>query len=91
LEWIARKRKFVKVYLAFPYNPYHPEPYTHFTQEGIMDIPNDFLIGEEYWNFLGGPNSFKQVLDVFDSVGKSFKDKLNEKFKEIAKNKIDSY
>lgn len=26
LEWIARRQKAVNVYLAFPYNPYHPEP-----------------------------------------------------------------
>ena len=27
LEWVARRRKRIKVFLAFPYNPYHPEPY----------------------------------------------------------------
>lgn len=27
LEWVARKRMPVNVYLAFPYNPYHPNPY----------------------------------------------------------------
>jgi len=25
LEWVARKRFAVKVFLAFPYNPYHPK------------------------------------------------------------------
>lgn len=91
LEWIARRRTPIKVFLAFPYNPYHPEPYSRFTEAGMMDHPNDFLIGEEYWNFLGGKNTFKELLDTFDTIGKEFKTRLQQKFKEIAKEKFDSY
>lgn len=91
LEWVARKRKTIKVFLAFPYNPNHPKPYSHFTISGMMDYPNDFLIGEEYWDLLGGKNTFPDLLKVFDEVGKDFKEKLNNKFREIAKSKIDSY
>lgn len=32
LEWVARRRNPVKVFLAFPYNPYHPQPYERFTE-----------------------------------------------------------
>lgn len=88
LEWVARKRKKIKVYLAFPYNPYHPEPYSRFTQVGMMDHPNDFLVGEEYWNLLGGKNTYLELLEVFDQVGKKFKDDLSSKFKEVAEKKI---
>ncbi|MDE2217540.1 MAG: TdeIII family type II restriction endonuclease, partial [Planctomycetota bacterium] len=91
LEWIARRRTPIKVFLAFPYNPYHPEPYSRFTEVGMMDHPNDFLVGEEYWNFLGGKNTFKELLDTFDTIGKEFKTSLQQKFKEIAKEKFDSY
>lgn len=91
LEWVARKRKPIKVFLAFPYNPYHPEPYSRFTEVGMMDHPNDFLIGEEYWDLLGGKNTFPELLDVFDKVGKEFKTKLQAKFKQVAKDKLDSY
>ena len=91
LEWVARKRSVVKVFLAFPYNPYHPEPYSRFTETGMMDIPNDFLIGGDYWDFIGGKNTFPQLLDTFDEVGKEFKEKLQAKFKQIAKEKISSY
>ncbi len=91
LEWVARKRKHINVYLAFPYNPYHPKPYHRFTEVGMMDPPNDFLVGEEYWNFIGGDNTFYDLLKTFDEVGKEFKEKLGEKFKQIAKEKIDSY
>ncbi|GAH19133.1 unnamed protein product, partial [marine sediment metagenome] len=72
LEWVARRRKKINVFLAFPYNPYHPEPYSRFTEVGMMDSPNDFLVGDEYWNFIGGKNTFPQLLKVFDEVGKEF-------------------
>lgn len=91
LEWVARVRKPIHVYLAFPYNPYYPEPYSRFTEVGMMDSPHDFLVGEEYWNFLGGENTFVELLETFDKVGKEYKEKLNNKFKEIAEVKIENY
>ena len=91
LEWIARRRSSVKVFLAFPYNPYHPVPYARFTETGMMDHPNDFLIGDEYWDFIGGKDTFPQLLETFDEVGKEYKEKLQAKFKQIANEKISSY
>lgn len=91
LEWIARKRKPVRVFLAFPYNPYHPEPYSRFTERGMMNHPHDFLIGDEYWDFLGGKGTFLQLPETFDEVGKQYKLKLKTKFKQIAEQRIDSY
>ncbi len=91
LEWVARKREEINVYLAFPYNPYHPKPYSRFTEVGMMDSPNDFLVGDQYWDFLGGKNTFPELLNTFDEVGKEFKDKLHLKFKKIAKEKLESF
>ncbi|MEO8233695.1 MAG: TdeIII family type II restriction endonuclease [Ignavibacteriota bacterium] len=91
LEWVARKGKPIQVFLCFPYNPYHPEPYTRFTEVGMMEHKKDFLIGEEYWEFLGGKDTFSELLSIFDEVGKEFKDRINKKFKEIAEQKINSY
>lgn len=89
LEWVARRRKPIKVYLAFPYNPYHPNPYQRFTQVGMMDAPNDFLVGDEYWDCIGGKDTFPELLRVFDEIGHDYKEQLNRKFKEIAKEKLD--
>lgn len=91
LEWVARKRKPIKVFLAFPYNPYHPQPYSRFTMQNMMDYPNDFLIGEEYWNLLGGKNTFQELLSVFDYVGKNYKEKISAKIQQVAKAKIEIY
>ena len=91
LEWIARKRIPIKAYLAFPYNPYYPQPYQRFTEVGMMDPPHDFLIGDAYWDFIGGRGAFPELLEIFDSVGRHYQDELNRKFKAVAKEKFDSY
>jgi len=88
LEWIARKRKPVRVFLAFPYNPYHPQPYERFTEQGMLERGKEFLIGKEYWDFLGGDNTFEELLDLFDLVGKEFKERIQQKIKQVAKEKM---
>jgi len=91
LEWIARRRKPIKAILAFPYNPYFPRPYERFTNQNIMQEGIDFLIGEDYWNFLSGKNTYINLLDIFDEVGKKWKDKISEKIEQVAKDKMEDY
>lgn len=88
LEWIARRRKSINVYLAFPYNPYFPQPYSRFTEQGLLERGSEFLVGEEYWEFLGGKNTFNELLQIFDFVGKKFKVKIEQKIKEVASEKM---
>lgn len=88
LEWVARRRSPIKVFLAFPYNPYHPQPYERFTEQGVLDRGREFLIGKEYWDFLGGENTFEELLSLFDSVGKNFKEKIRNKIQEVARSKM---
>lgn len=90
LEWVARRRRPVKVFLAFPYNPYYPQPYERFTEQGVLEKEKEFLIGKEYWNFLGGGKTFEQLLELFDLVGKKFKEKIQQKIKQVAKEKMKS-
>jgi len=89
LEWIARRRKRIRAILAFPYNPYHPNPYRRFTEQNLMDAGNDFLVGEEYWDMLCGAGAYDQLLDVFDRVGKRWKERIQEKVAEVARAKLE--
>lgn len=88
LEWIARKRKSVKVILAIPYNPYHPKPYDRFTMKGFFIPGEDLLVGQDYWEYLGGNNTYEDLLSLFDKTGIEFKDRIQEKIKEVANKKI---
>ena len=78
------------VYIAFPYNPYYPQPYERFTLQGLLTSGSDLLIGKEYWDYLGGDNTFEELLALFDSVGKRYKDKISDKIKEVADLKMDA-
>ncbi len=90
LEWIARRRRSVKVYLAFPYNPYYPNDYPakpRFAQ--VVERRKEFLIGAEYWDFLGGENTFEELLVLFEDVGKRFKERILEKIQKVAAEKME--
>ncbi len=88
LEWVARKQQPIQAILAFPYNPYYPEPYSRFTEQGVVEHGTEFLIAEEYWDFLGGKGTFVELLKIFDEVGKKFKEEIKKKIEEVAREKI---
>jgi hypothetical protein len=88
LQWIALRKKKVNTILAIPYNPYHPEPYSRFTMQGFLDEEKELYVAEKFWELLGGKGTYKEVLDIFDEVGKEFKSKIQEKIKEVADGKM---
>ena len=87
LQWVARKQRPVETILAFPYNPYEPEPYARFTQQGMIDVQRELLVGPAYWNFVAGEAVYDDLLDVFDQVGADFRKRILSKFEEIASEK----
>jgi hypothetical protein len=74
----------------FPFSEFDNDviPYLAIKDFGTTGL--DGKTGED-GDFPGGKKTFSDLLTVFDEVGQSFKEKLNKKFKEIAKSKIDSY
>ncbi|MDP3027659.1 MAG: TdeIII family type II restriction endonuclease [Nanoarchaeota archaeon] len=89
LQWVALRKKKVNTLLAIPYNPYHPEPYNRFTMQGYLDEEKDLYVAERFWELLGGKGTYKEVLDIFDEVGKEFKEKIQKKIKEVAEGKME--
>ncbi|MCJ7646834.1 TdeIII family type II restriction endonuclease [bacterium] len=89
LEWIARRRKPIRAILALPYNPYFPKSYKRFAEQNLMEMGVDFLVGEDYWNLLSGENTFIELLEIFDRVGKKWKDEILSKIEQVAKEKME--
>ena len=77
LTWIARANKPITSAIVFPYNPYHPKPYKRIGFDIIS--PDDVMIGEDYWDFLGGKGCYEEVLDLYEEVGKSMWSKIEAK------------
>ncbi len=88
LEWIAlrgseEKGVRIKTIVAIPYNPYEPEPYERWTLQGLFDLKEEVLVGEEFWNFLGGKNTYHDLLSVFEKAGLELYDEIDAKMKSL--------
>jgi hypothetical protein len=88
LIWIALRKKPVTTIIAIPYNPLHPKPYTRFTMQGVLDLDKDLYVAERFWDFLGGQNTYIEILEIFDEVGIEYKTKIQEKITSVAKTKL---
>ncbi|MCH7623355.1 MAG: TdeIII family type II restriction endonuclease, partial [Nitrospinae bacterium] len=70
LEWVAvmlaeNPEAQVSTLIAIPYNPYEPEPYNRWTMRGMLDLENELKVADEFWDFLSGKNTYKDLLDCF--------------------------
>lgn len=62
-----------QVFLGLYYNPGGPQrsDYNHSVAQKIFDMHQDtcVLIGQDYWDFLGGPGAYDALLRIFSEVG----------------------
>lgn len=35
----------------------------------MLDLQNELKVAEEFWEFISGKGSYKQLLDIFERVG----------------------
>jgi len=56
-------------YFAFPYNPFLTrEKYAHNFTRQVMDMGKEVLIGEEFWNTIGGTGAYEELLEIITEV-----------------------
>lgn len=85
LEWIAAvladaPAAKINSLVAIPYNPYAPQPYNRWTMRGMLDLPNELKVAEEFWDFLGGAGTYQVLLDVFERVGIELRPEIDAYF-----------
>lgn len=85
LEWIAvvlasNPNAKVNTIIAIPYNPYEPEPYNRWTIRGMLDLENELMVGNEFWDFLGGNGCYTELLNCFERVGIELRSEIDEYF-----------
>ena len=88
LEWVAAvladtPDARVNSLIAIPYNPYAPEPYNRWTMRGMLDLPNELKVAEEFWDFLGGAGAYNDLLDIFERVGIELRSEIDEYFQKF--------
>lgn len=90
LEWVAAALAVspdanINTLIAIPYNPYEPRPYSRWTMRGMIDLDNELKVAEEFWDFLGGDNTYEQLLDIFEYVGEQLHPEIDEYFQKFNK------
>ena len=88
LDWIAMRgsekpKANVKTIVAIPYNPYEPKPYERWTLQGLFDLRQEVLVGPEFWDLLGGKNTYEDLLKVFEQAGLELYDEIEKKMKSL--------
>ena len=92
LDWIAMRgsenpKAKIKTIVAIPYNPYEPKPYERWTLQGLFDLKEEVLVGVEFWDLLGGKNTYEDLLKVFEQAGLELYDEIDKKMNNISNNK----
>lgn len=85
LEWIAiylykDPNANINSYIAIPYNPYEPKPYERWTLKGMLDLDNELMVAEEFWDFLGGTGAYLELLGCFERVGLELRPEIDKYF-----------
>ena len=53
--------------------------------KGMLDLKYEVMDDEEFWDFLGGKNTYKDLLDCFERVGIELRDEIDVYFKRFNK------
>ncbi|OIO43353.1 hypothetical protein AUJ63_00470 [Candidatus Pacearchaeota archaeon CG1_02_35_32] len=57
--------------------------------QGYLDEQKELYVAEKFWELLGGKGTYEEVLEIFDEFGKEFKERIQNKIKEVAEEKMD--
>ena len=58
-----------QAFLGLTYNPFLTrDRYSHSFTKQIMDMDNQVLMGQEMWDFIGGPGTFDELLAIIEDV-----------------------
>ena len=75
-----------EAYYALPYNPYGKrENYAWSFPARWFDMKKDkvVLIGDEFWEKIGGVGTYKAFIDAVNEMGEEYKDRIYREFLEI--------
>lgn len=93
LEWVGivltqNKNAKVNTIIAIPYNPYEPRPYERWTIKGMIDDNHELMVGEQFWNFLGGEDAYNDLLRCFETVGIRLRKEIDNYFSKFKMNQV---
>ena len=60
-----------------------PKPYERWTLQGLFDLSEEVLVGYEFWDLLGGENTYEDLLKIFEQAGLELYDEIDKKFQTL--------
>ena len=70
------------VYCGFYYNPFGEtrQQYVHAAASTFFDMNNDscILLGRDYWETLGVPGTYEEVLAIAEEAGESMRSRIEQ-------------
>lgn len=62
----------IQSYFSMAYNPYGPDRTDYKWSFGVNYTPFDqaVLIGHEFWELIGGPTAYEELLEIYQEVGR---------------------
>lgn len=69
---LGQPRPGVQAYFAMAYNPYGPTraDYKWSIARSYMPFDEVVLIGHEFWDIVGGPTAYEELLEIYQRVGR---------------------
>ena len=67
-----------RTWWGVPYNPYGRGEYRHVYPLAFFDFESEVMLGEPFWNFVGGDGAYDELIDVYREVGEEFAGRLRE-------------
>ena len=67
----------VRTFYAMSYNPYGTRSaYRWSVARNYLDIDQQVLLGDEFWDMVGGPGTYAEVLALFGEIGRDYYEAL---------------
>jgi type II restriction endonuclease TdeIII len=73
-----RRESSTRTWWGVPYNPYGRGDYRHAYPLAYFDFEREVLLGEPFWEFVGGPGTYDELLDEYRAVGDEYAERLRE-------------
>ena len=73
-----RRQDSTHTWWGVPYNPYGLGEYRHVYPLVFFDFEHEVMLGEPFWEFVGGDGTYEELLEVYREVGNAFAEQLRE-------------
>ncbi len=73
-----RRQETARTWWGVPYNPYGRGAYSHPYPLRFFDFDREVMLGEPFWEFVGGDGTYEELLGVYREVGDEFGEQLRE-------------